>query len=473
MTTAMVPIDAAQAPALLQQRRAQGLALNKAFSDNVRDAFPTISIKGKVWRVRISGQETPMIDPATRQPIQSLDVILVNASRYLSKTYYIKGYTEGDNNAPDCWSLDAVKPDPSVLKPVSPSCINCPMNAFGSKVTDNGKAAKACVDIRRMAVVMPHMLMAAEPMMLLMRVPQSSLKNLKGYADMLDRHGFEPGACVTRMSFDLDAFPKILFNFVAPLQADQYAKVVDLAEAPTTDQMLRTPDFDTAPSTAGSQQAAAASLQEQPVQQAPIIPGLTDAPIAATVALQQAPVQATMQSVASSVIELPDGKLFDTATGQYVERAQPDNMPMADPETIALPDGTFFNKTLRAYVTGPEKGAQAVEAPATTRTRKPRTPKEPPATKQAASGQPQADPVQAAPVMENQGSAPPDQSALLAAIAGGAVAAATTPQASPYPQAQAETPPPAQNGAAGAAPIVQGANMKLEDVLAKLVPPAN
>ena len=59
------------------------------------------------------------------------------------------------------------------------------------------------------------------------------------------------------------------------------------------------------------------------------------------------------------MITLPTGELFDTETGEYIEREAPKvDMPEADPDTIELPDGRFFNKTLNAFVTGPQVGAK-------------------------------------------------------------------------------------------------------------------
>ena len=42
-------------------------------------------------------------------------------------------------------------------------------------------------------------------MMFLLNVPQASLKNLKEYAMLLERQGWEPAACVTRLQFDPEA----------------------------------------------------------------------------------------------------------------------------------------------------------------------------------------------------------------------------------------------------------------------------
>jgi hypothetical protein len=410
MSNELVPIDQARGPQAMAIRRQQQVATNKNFSDGVRDAFPLLSIKGKVFRVRIGGVETAFVDPTTKQAVPALDVVLVNASRNLSKSYYIKGYTEGQLDAPDCWSMDSLRPDPSVANKVSISCVSCPMNAFGSKITEAGKQAKACQDARRIAVVMPHQLGQPEPLVMLLRVPATSLKNLKAYAQLLDRHGFEPNGCVTRIHFDyVDAFPKLVFNFVTALTDAQYERTIEMAEGQTVQGMLQAPDFDGAPSVSpkpnenvGGLVAQQGPVLEDPTIVQPVGPVLetqvqTPATgMAATLqetAAQQHPVQSVVPSNDPTIIDLPDGRKFDTKTGQFVEAVVAPVVEM-DPTTIALPNGQFFNQGLKAFVTGPEKGAKPVEnvvPPATgdkpKRARGPNKPKEPVATATPASAQ--------------------------------------------------------------------------------------
>jgi len=438
----IIPIDQAarQISPLMRARMAAGKGLNQNFSDGIRDAFPTLSIKGKVFRARISGQETPFIDQQTRQPIGALDLVMVNASRTIAKSFYVRGFTEGDMNPPDCWSLDSVRPDPSVPNKVSPVCGTCPMNAFGSRMTDAGKAAKACSDARRIAVMMPHQVNDPQPMVLMLRVPQSSLKNLKAYSQLLERHGMEPGGVITRLAFDYqEAFPKLLFNFVAPLPEAEYQRVIDIAEGDLVQGMLITPDFDNAPSTQPVQQTATISgmvpqtppvLETAPVQaEAPVIPGITIP--------SQAPVPPPVQAAPTGLIELPDNKWFDPATGQYVAAVKIPQvqMPQLDPATLSLPEGKYFNTVRREYVTGPEVGAKAValEQPVT-RERKPRT------KKPVQPGEAQQPAMEAAPTTSEQA---------------------------------VETPAQQPNGAApeGAKPVVTAAPAALSEILGKLLPP--
>ena len=436
----IIPIDqAARALSpLARQRMGAGRGVAGNFQDGIRDAFPVLSIKGKVFRARISGTETPFIDPNTRQPIAYLDLVMVNASPTLAKTFYQRGFTEGDMNPPDCWSLDSIRPDPSVANKVSPVCGTCPMNAFGSRMTDAGKAAKACADARRVAVVMPHQIGDQQPMVLMLRVPQSSLKNLKAYAQLLERHGMEPAGVITRLAFDYqEAFPKLLFNFVAPLPDTEYQRVIDMAEGDMVSAMLAAPDFENAPST-------------QPVQQDNRITGLApqQAPVLATEPSLSQPIQASspipsLETVPSNLIELPDGRLFDPATKQYVERTQPQvQMPQLDPNTLALPEGKFFNTVTKEYVTGPEIGAKAVVA-------------EQPVKRERKKRE------------------------------GKAVSPAEVSPQQPEPQVQQEAAPPATGGQAvedeeegadntpadGVKPVVQQASAPLSEMLKKLLPP--
>lgn len=482
----LVPIDQANVPSLMRQRIAAGKAANSNFSDGIRDAFPVLSIKGKVFRARISGAETPFIDPNTRQPIAYLDVVMVNASRTLAKSYYIKGFTDGDMNAPDCWSLDSIRPDPSVANKVNPICTTCPMNAFGSRITEGGKQAKACQDARRVAVVMPHQLQDQSPMVLMLRVPQSSLKNLKAYAQLLERHGFEPGGCVTRMAFDYqEAFPKLLFNFVAPLNDAQYQRVVEMAEGDLVTGMLSAPDFENAASTApqqdtGSQHTGIGGLAPQaapvlatgpvletaPVQQASppahVPPGMIELPdgrlfnqATGQFEAKPEPPKPNLQAVPTNLIELPDGRMFDPATKQYVERPQPPvQMAELDPATLTLPDGKFFNTLTKTFVTGPEKGAkEAVPEQPTTRARRGRPSKkaEQPVT----------------PGVTEQAQAP--QEAPQAPAQQPPVQAPAQPVETPAP---VQAPPPNANGDAshGVKPMVSAASLPLQEILQKLVP---
>jgi hypothetical protein len=215
------------APARLRQKLQAGVATTSGFTEGVRDSFPTISFKGKVWSVKFQGQQTVLKDPQNGYPIPFLDLVLAKGSPHLSRQFYIKQFSEGDVNAPDCWSVDNIKPDPAAPHRQSPTCAGCPQDRFGSKITPDGKQGKACASARRVAAVLPHDLIALQLGPLMLRVPYMSLGNLKAYAEFLATQGYAPEGCVTRVSFDqTSAFPRLVFAFHRPL-TDQEYDVVD------------------------------------------------------------------------------------------------------------------------------------------------------------------------------------------------------------------------------------------------------
>ena len=92
------------------------------------------------------------------------------------------------------------------------------------------------------------MLETEEPLVFMMRVPQSSLKNLKAYAQLLERQGWEPAAASPDCRSTTRRHSRnCLFNFVDGLDDGEYHKVVERSpRSPQTSAMLTAPDFDMA-----------------------------------------------------------------------------------------------------------------------------------------------------------------------------------------------------------------------------------
>lgn len=176
--------------------------------------FPVLTYRGKVWRVVHKGTEHALTTP-DGDPIPSVRVIILKANKNLSKIYYEKSYKEGDNDSPDCYSMNGESPDPSVKKPQSKKCSTCPQAAWGSRVSDEGKELKACQDSRRLVVV-PSNDIANEQLggPMLLRVPAASLGNLVSYDDMLRQANAAYFGVATKISFELDAaYPKLKFEY--------------------------------------------------------------------------------------------------------------------------------------------------------------------------------------------------------------------------------------------------------------------
>jgi hypothetical protein len=206
---------------------------NSDLSSGVRGGYSVVSIRGSRWHIKVGDEETTVIDPVSKDPVGSLRLVLLKASPNISKNYYAGGYEEGSSEGPTCWSIDGLIPDPGSDKQ-APSCAACPMNQFGSRITDAGKKVKACSDSRRMAVI-PEGDLANElyggPMLL--RVPASSLSNLAQYGKKMSNKGFPYNTIVTRTSFDTAvSFPKLEFNAVRPLTDDEADEIITLLNQP-------------------------------------------------------------------------------------------------------------------------------------------------------------------------------------------------------------------------------------------------
>lgn len=203
---------------------------NEELSAGVAASYAVMSYRGKVWRLKWSGEEQDLMREDGDGPRHSIEVVIVKANPAISKIFYRDGYEPGQNSPPDCWSSNGIAPDASVVNKVNPTCGNCPMNAWGSRQTDAGKPAKACSDSRRTAIVPLNDMdndLYGGPMLL--RIPPASLKDLKAYGDLLGSYNFPYYAAATRIAFNAEeAFPKFEFTALRPLTEDEAAKVIEL-----------------------------------------------------------------------------------------------------------------------------------------------------------------------------------------------------------------------------------------------------
>lgn len=202
---------------------------NTDLSSGVRGGYSVLSIRGSRWHIKTGEEKVTITDPATGDPVGSLRAVIIKASPHVSKNYYEGNYVEGSNDAPTCWSVDGIRPDPSADKQAE-TCAACPKNVFGSRITEEGNKAKACSDARRIAVIPEGDFANTEyggPMLL--RVPASSLSNLAQYGKKMTSRGFPYNTVITRISFDHEkAYPKLEFNAVRPLTDDEGEELLGL-----------------------------------------------------------------------------------------------------------------------------------------------------------------------------------------------------------------------------------------------------
>lgn len=217
---------------------------SKAQSDDlgagISGGFGTIGYKGKVWSTRYQGVETPLMRADGDGPRGSIEVILVKASPFISKTFYASGFNEDAKLAPDCQSADGIRPDASVVNKQCTTCAACPQNAWGARISESGKPGKACSDSRRVAVVPMEDIgneLLGGPMLL--KVPAASLKDLKGYGDKLKALGYHYFAVATRIAFDpAQAYPKFTFGAIRPLDDAEAREVLRLQDDPRVARIL-------------------------------------------------------------------------------------------------------------------------------------------------------------------------------------------------------------------------------------------
>jgi hypothetical protein len=260
-------------------------------SGGVVSGFPILSYKGKVWRIRKSGQEQVYADD-DGNAIQSIEVILVNANPALSKIYYDKAYEEGSNEPPRCFSADGVRPDAGISQPISANCAACPKNAWGSgRPTPSGGKTRACTDSRRMAVAFRHELESKgkDSHLFLLRVPPSSLNPLKDYSEkVLKPAGIPYYALGTRIGFDTQvAHPKMTFKPTSFLTEEEAETVMALRDSDECRRILAEAEFEAT----GVKPDAGASLPTEPglPEPAPAVTAAQAARVAPPVAAPVAP----------------------------------------------------------------------------------------------------------------------------------------------------------------------------------------
>lgn len=211
--------QAPKLPAHLQKFGNLGMSINDTITGGIGQGggHPSIGIKGAKFRIR-EGANEELVNSF------SLDVIIVNANKYLSKVFYAGAYIAGEEGkAPDCFSDNGTGPSSQSGSPQSSNCAACPHNVWGSKITSAGTKIKACSDYKKVAVVL-----ADDPNrdVYELRIPGASLKDLNAIMTKLIKSQVPIQAIIFRLSFDTKVdFPKVLFAPVGYISEEQAASV--------------------------------------------------------------------------------------------------------------------------------------------------------------------------------------------------------------------------------------------------------
>ena len=225
--------------------------------------FPVISIEGKNWSIKRGDTKEiirrPNVD-GEMEPARSIEVVILRANKGTAKVFYAKKYTQGSVEKPDCYSNDGVAPAADAVNAQAKKCAACPHNQWGSRITDEGKKAKACSDVKRLAVAAPDAL--NDPMLL--RVPATSLGNWDEFVKFVAGRGYAPIQCKTRISFDPEATHQLLqFKPLGVFGDDVVAEAVQVASTQTVEDIIGgTPTA--AEETNGSEREAAPKAAAKP-----------------------------------------------------------------------------------------------------------------------------------------------------------------------------------------------------------------
>ena len=194
-----------------------------------------ISIKGGVWRMMVNGKEIAQNEE------RSMNVVIVAAAEKVSRTFYLKQYTEGGEAvAPDCWSADGEVPDAKAKAPQSKRCVDCPKNAKGSGQGES----RACRFSQRLAVVLANdikgdVFQLTLPAASIFGAGEPGKWPLQTYAKMIGSKGVPITAIVTEMRFDTSsATPKLTFKPVRVLEPHEHEAVIEQGKSPAAQRAI-------------------------------------------------------------------------------------------------------------------------------------------------------------------------------------------------------------------------------------------
>jgi hypothetical protein len=199
----------------------------KAFSAS-GGSTKRITLRGRVFRLVDGGKEIAKNTDAF------MDVVVVNGSRTVQKTWYAGEYNADETSVPDCWSSDGERPDADVADPQSARCKECPQAIKGSA----GAGRAACRYSMRLAVVLRNNVGGDIYQLIL---PQKSLFGqgdvdhmpFLQYAKYVAQSGYNLNMLATRLTFDTDSdFPKLVFSNAEFLDSDSYQEAVEQGESP-------------------------------------------------------------------------------------------------------------------------------------------------------------------------------------------------------------------------------------------------
>ena len=131
-----------------------------------------------------------------------------------------------DDEQLTCVSANGITPSEKSITPQSKQCAACPKNSWGSRITPNGKRAKACTEYAAL-----KLLVLDEPShVLMLRVPSTSLRSFRTYEKSLSSRGYGLKSVVTFINVQpLDNYDLLTFRLVRFLNDAQLNSIKHLS----------------------------------------------------------------------------------------------------------------------------------------------------------------------------------------------------------------------------------------------------
>ena len=196
---------------------------------------PSIRLKnGKFRLVDGAGEET-VLKAADLKDLQYLDFVVLRSKPGLNKVWYAKAYDpNAEASAPDCYSVDGVKPAADSPSPQCTNCATCPMNAWGSGRNQNNEATKgkACADNKINAVLYKGGVYQ-------FKIPPASLKNWAVFVKNLSSRDVPLGAVIVYAAFDEDSdFSVLTFRVGDFVPEAAFPKLMEYVNSPEVDEII-------------------------------------------------------------------------------------------------------------------------------------------------------------------------------------------------------------------------------------------
>ena len=133
-----------------------------------------------------------------------------------------------DNEKIICASADGITPSEKISAPQAKQCAVCPQSSWGSRITPNGKRARACTEYATL-----KLLVLDEPNYALLRVPSTSLKSFRAYEKSLSSRGYGLKGVVTFItSQPKENFNLLVFKVVRFLENNELMAIKSLSASP-------------------------------------------------------------------------------------------------------------------------------------------------------------------------------------------------------------------------------------------------